>query len=167
MSNMVPSQLSFSEIEKSAPSGTVSAIKRWYQSVQSAGGVAQRAKIHAAAAGNTVRQTGESVVIGAALGAFSSRFGGLDYDVQGDGKMMVPVDAAAGALALLGGVALAHEEYGKDLTNTGAAAMAIFAYRKTEQYLAKKEGWAQKSPKFHGDYEFGNEDPIAAAGRLL
>lgn len=165
--SLVPSQLSFAEIEKSAPSGATSAIKRWYQSVQGAGGAMQRAKIHAAAAGQTLRSGGESLVVGAALGAFHARFGGLDYDIQGDGKMNLPVDAAFGALAMAAGVALAHEEYGKDLSNAGSAALAIFAYRKTEDYLSKKEGFAQKNPKFHGEYEFGNEDPVISAGRLL
>ena len=174
--SLVPSQLSFAEIEKSAPSGATSAIKRWYQSVQGAGGAMQRAKIHAAAAGQRRHRREPAHHHGIAHGYPPDEYQqcpaciiwiGGDYDIQGDGKMNLPVDAAFGALAMAAGVALAHEEYGKDLSNAGSAALAIFAYRKTEDYLSKKEGFAQKNPKFHGEYEFGNEDPVISAGRLL
>lgn len=165
----LPSNLTVKELEESgAPN--VSAIKRWYESVKGGSSAMARAKIHAAAAGQGMRQGGESLLMGGILGAaHASLKTGLDFK-------KVPIDAAVGVLGLLGGAVAAHEEYGVDLRNSGAAALSIFSFRKVFALVAEKR---KKSGKevggtFTGDDEgfvphgdFGAEDPIIAAARFL
>lgn len=168
----VPSNLTFAEMQASnLPPAQKSAIRRWYEHVQSGSGAMARAKIHAAAAGNAIRAGGESLLVGGLLGALSVELPtGLDYK-------KVPIDAAGGALALAAGVAMAHEEFGADLRNAGACALGIFGYRKTQDLLAEKRRQQGKTPGFmaakaqttaHGDFgaESG-EDPIVTAARML
>lgn len=164
----IPSNLTVKELEDSGAPG-VSAIKKWYDSAKGAGNAIARAKMHAAAAGQGMRQGGESLLVGGLLGAASVHLKtGLDVK-------KVPLDAVVGALGIVGGAAMAHEEFGVDLRNTGAAALSVFAYRKTQAYLAEKAKAAGKTPGFevHGDdehfvnHDFGAEDPIIAAARFL
>lgn len=163
----IPSNLTIKELEESGAPG-VSAIKRWFDSAKGASNAVARAKLHAAAAGNGLRQGGESLLMGGLLGAASVHLKtGLDVK-------KVPLDGAVGVLGLVGGAALAHEEFGKDLANAGAAGLTVFAYRKTQAFLAEKARAAGKTPGFevHGDDEaFVNgeigEDPIVAAARFL
>lgn len=164
----IPSNLTVKELEESGAPG-VTAIKRWFDSAKGASNAVARAKLHAAAAGNGLRQGGESFLVGGLLGAASVQLKtGLDVK-------KVPIDAVVGALGLVGGAALAHEEFGKDLANAGAAGLSIFAYRKTQAFLAEKARAAGKTPGFevHGDDEhfahgdFGAEDPIVQAARFL
>ncbi len=159
-------------IDKNDLSG-VSGIKRWAASL-SGGGVAAaaaRAKLHAAAAGKGLRQGGESLLVGGLLGAASVALPtGLD-------AKKVPIDAVVAAVGICGGAMMAHEEYGVDLANAGAASAAVFAYRKTQDFMAAKARAAGKKPGFevHGDDEgfvphgedFGAEDPVVAAARFL
>lgn len=168
MSDSIPSNLTVKELEEAGAPG-VSNLKRWFDSAKGAGNAMARAKMHAAAAGNGLRQGGESLLVGGLLGAASVQLKtGLDVK-------KVPIDAVVGALGLVGGAALAHEEFGKDLANAGAASLSIFAYRKTQAFLAEKARAAGKTPGFevHGDDEgfvhgdFGAEDPIVSAARFL
>lgn len=159
-------------MEESGAPG-MSGIKRWAASL-SGGGVgaaAARAKLHAAAAGKGLRQGGESLLVGGLLGAASVALPtGLDVK-------KVPIDAVVAGVGILGGVALAHEEFGVDLGNAGSAAAAVFSYRKTQDFMAAKARAAGKKPGFevHGDDEgfvphgedFGAEDPVVAAARFL
>jgi hypothetical protein len=144
MANNVPTSLTFGELAGSnMPSGAKSAIQRWFNSSSGPGGDGSasklaRAKLHAKAAGESLRSGGESVIVGAGLGALhASLETGLDYK-------KVPIDAAAGAVLMVAGVALATEEYGKDLSNAGAAALTVFAFRKGNDamldYQLKKSG---------------------------
>jgi hypothetical protein len=129
-----------------------------------------RAKLHAAAAGQGLRQGGESLLVGGLLGAASVELKtGLDVK-------KVPIDAVVGVLGLVGGAAMAHEEFGVDLRNAGASALSVFSYRKTQAFLAAKKTAAGGTPGFtvHGDDEgfvphgdIGAEDPIIAAARFL
>lgn len=164
----LPSNLTVKELEEAGAPG-VSALKRWFDSAKGASNAVARAKLHAAAAGNGLRQGGESLLVGGLLGAASVQLKtGLDVK-------KIPLDAVVGALGLVGGAALAHEEFGKDLANAGAAGLSIFAYRKTQAFLAEKARAAGKTPGFeaHGDDEgfvhgdFGAEDPIITASRFL
>lgn len=159
--------LTLAEVENSGAPG-VASIKRWLESAKGSSPMA-RAKLHAAAAGQGLRQGGESLIVGGLLGAASVELAtGLDVK-------KVPIDAAIGALGIVGGAALAHEEFGTDLRNAGAAALAIFSFRKTQTFLAEKKRAKGQKPGFevHGDDEgfvhgdFGAEDPIVAAARFL
>ena len=99
--------LTLAEVENSGAPG-VASIKRWLESAKGSSPMA-RAKLHAAAAGQGLRQGGESLIVGGLLGAASVELAtGLDVK-------KVPIDAAIGALGIVGGAALAHEEFGTDL----------------------------------------------------
>lgn len=142
--------------------GQKSAIRRMYERLGGSSAMA-RAKHHVAATGHTVRQGGEALIVGGALGALHQQKG-LDMNIRG--KVTIPVDGAVAAAGLIGGVALAHEEYGSDLRNMGAAALSIFAFRKTAEYMAKRSGVPVRAA---GEFEFGAEtveaDPIVAFAR--
>lgn len=170
----LPSGLTVHELQESGAPG-VSSLKKWYESVKGGSSAMARAKMHAAAAGQGLRQGGESLLVGGLFGVASVKLQtGLDVK-------KVPVDAVVGVLGLLGGAALAHEEYGTDLRNAGAAGLSIFSYRKTQDWAAQKARTGGQPVGFetaksqaastasgataHGD--FGAEDPIIAAARLL
>lgn len=166
----VPTNLTFAEMQ-GAPPDVKSKIRRWYDSVQTGSNAMARAKQHAAAAGQGIRQGGESLLVAGILGAASVELpNGLDH--QG-----IPIDAALGVTNLVAGVAFAHEEFGSDLRNAGSACLAVFAFRKTQDLLAEKKrargqvpGFAAaKTSNVHGDYDFSSmgEDPIIAAAKLL
>lgn len=146
MANNVPSSLTFGELSGSnMPSGAKAAIQRWFNSSAGPAGDSQqskkaRAMLHARSAGETLRSGGESLVVGAGLGALHATLEtGLDYK-------KVPIDAAAAGLLMVAGVVCATEEFGKDLSNAGAAAAAVFAFRKSNDlvldYQLKKSGAA-------------------------
>lgn len=170
MAETLPSNLTVKEMEESG--APVSGLRSWYNRVKDASGgsgAMARAKMHAAAAGQAVRQGGEAILVGAALGAAHVQLStGLDV-------RKVPVDAVVGALGLLGGAAFAHEEFGVDLRNSGAAAATVFAFRKTYAFMAAKKTAAGGKPggTFSGDDEgfvhgdMGAEDPVIAAARFL
>lgn len=133
-----------------------------------------RAKAHAMATGNAVRQGGESVVVGGLLGvAHVELKGGLDVNVAG--KARLPIDAVGGAACLAAGIALAHEEYGRDLTNAGAAALSVFAFRKAGEFAAKKKlergagapGGRIAGEDYFADYGSEEDDAIIRAARSL
>ena len=167
MAEDIPSNMTVKELQDSGAPG-VSAIRRWYESARGGSSAMARAKLHAAAAGQGMRQGGESLLVGGLLGALHAKKG-LDFK-------KVPLDAAAGVVGLIGGAALAHEEFGVDLRNSGAAALSIFGFRKTYDFLVAKMRAKGQEPggKFAGDDEgfvphgdFGAEDPIIAAARFL
>ena len=167
MAEEVPSNLTVKELEDSGAPG-MSAIRRWYESAKGGASAMARAKQHAAAAGQGLRQGGESLLVGGALGALHAAKG---LDIK-----KVPIDAVVGVVGLIGGAAMAHEEFGVDLRNAGATGLGIFAFRKTFALMAKKRREAGKTVAgtFEGDDEgfvphgdFGAEDPIVAAARFL
>lgn len=150
------------------PGHQKSALARLVERVGGPGAALSRAKAHAMATGNAVRQGGESVVVGGLLGvAHVELKGGLDVK-------KVPVDAVGGAACLIAGVALAHEEYGRDLTNAGAAALSVFAFRKTAEFAAKKKlerGAGAPGGRIAGEDYFADygaeDDAILRAARAL
>src|SRR3990172_9167545 len=132
MADNLPTSLTFKELSESGmPAAQKSAIRRWYESVSGGSSAMARAKLHAAAAGQGIRQGGEALLVGGLLGAAHVELKtGLDV-------RKVPVDAVVGVLGLLGGAAMAHEEFGVDLRNAGAAGLAVFSFRKTHDLLAE------------------------------
>ena len=83
----------------------------------------------------------------------------------------VPLDLAVGAAGIVGGLAMANEPVARDLRNGGSAGIAIFIFRKTQDFLAaKKSGVKRSSAKVHGDFgdDIGAEtDPVLAAASKL
>lgn len=161
----------FDAIESSnIPSRQKSTLRRWADSVR--GGGMASFKTHAGSVAHGVRQGGTALVVGAGLGYVKAvRPDGLDVRVQGKD---VPLDGLGGALAIAASVATAGEEYSTDLRNLGSDAIAICAFRKTDDFvLARRAAGAPAAPvapaaaatpAVAGDY---GEDPIVAAARAL
>lgn len=147
----IPPTLTFQSLANSgAITGTErSAIRRAYERIiegDSSQSAAARAKIHATAALEGVRATGEAGVVGALLGAAHAAFkSGLDVKIPGTSHLM-PLDGAGALLGLLGGAAAANEPHGvgKTIANGGAACMAVFSFRKVHDLMqdlkVKKSG---------------------------
>jgi hypothetical protein len=103
-----------------------------------------KAKLHVVETGQSIRQGSESMITGGLLGAAHAELG-LDH--KG-----VPVDAIVGAVGLIGRAALASETVGVDAGNVGAAAMSVFTFRKTYDFVhAKKMAAGQKPAGQVGD----------------
>lgn len=167
---MAHGELVFSSIASSnIPHREKSAIRRWYEKV-SGGGITHRAKGHIMETGHALRQGGESLLVGGILGAaHASMKNGLDYEVKGG---HVPADAVVGVVGMVGGVVMANDGVGADLRNAGAAGLTVFAFRKTNELVARKNmqggAAAGKTLKAAGDSDVDiGEDPIVAAAKEL
>jgi len=195
----IPSTITFDSLAQSnMPAEHKSAIRRWYDSASGPGGGSPLAlaKLHMKAAGEGLRAGGESLLVGGALGALHAKLPtGLDMKPSASSTKGVPVDAVVGVLGLVGGTFAAQEEYGKDLANAGAAALAVFAFRKTNDLVVKMSqqkgtqtaltasqqagliskfgaeggGWAPGSRSWGTSMISGDAgvDPIVAAGARL
>jgi hypothetical protein len=155
------------------PSHHKSSIRKWLDRATGGAGLG-RAKAHALATGHVLRQGGEAVLVGGALGAIKAeRAEGLDIK----GKM--PIDGIAGAAFLAASIGVANHEVSTDLRNAGSNALTVFAFRKSEQYFLNRKGMGAPppaaavpgpaagggaAPAAAGDY---GEDPIVAAARAL
>lgn len=137
----IPSTITFDSLAKSnMPSEQKSALQRWYDSSKGPGGgnPLALAKLHVKAAGEGLRAGGESILVGGILGAVHAKLpGGLDVKPSATSTRAVPVDAVAGVLGLLAGTFMAQEECGKDLANAGAACLAVFSFRKSNDLVVK------------------------------
>lgn len=172
------------------PSQLRTMVKKWYTSNVVEGDAATMVKLHASAAAEGVRATGESAVMGSLLGAFHAvNKTGLDVTVPGTSHK-VPVDAIGALLGLAGGVAAASAPHGmgKTVANAGAACAAVYGFRQVNDLIAKLKakqsgatpgggaapgsvtiskasfggegGWADGSRG-----RFHGEDPVLAAAR--
>jgi hypothetical protein len=133
---------------------------------------------HISAGADAVRAGAEGTLVGGILGYVHATHG---LDVK-----KVPVDAAAGVLALIASVQVHGEEGANDLRNVGSQALGIFAFRSSYGWAAQAQIAKGKVPagsfgksriagetfyedpssmQPHGD--FGAEDPIIAAARAL
>lgn len=116
------------------PQSQKSALRRWFESNQGPlESKVAKAKLHAKAGLANLRAGGESAIVAGGLGVLHATMkSGLDY------KGKYPVDAALGAIGLIGGTLLAQDEMGQDLSNVGVAAISVFAFRKSHDlYVAK------------------------------
>lgn len=171
------------------PSQLRSMVRKWYDANIVAGDAATMAKVHAAAAIDGVRSTGEAVTTGAILGAIHAlNSTGLDVNVPGT-SVKVPADAAAALIGLVGGVATASAPHGmgKSVSQIGATCAGIYGFRMTNDLIVKlrekKSGASQASNRVISKAQFGaegssgwasgsksrvhGEDPILAAARDL
>lgn len=128
----IPSMITFQSLANSnMPAEQKSAIRRWYESSMGPGGgnTYALAKLHAKAGLEGVRSGGEAIVTGSILGTMHAMLPtGLDVK-------KVPMDAVLGVAGLAAGAVLAQEEIGPDARNVGAAALSIFAFRKTHDLV--------------------------------
>jgi hypothetical protein len=114
------------------PAQTKTSIRQFYeQHLANGRDPIALAKLHANAAGQGLRAGGEAILVGGVLGAAHAHLrGGLDVK-------KVPIDAVAGVLGIVAGTFAAQEEVGKDLANAGAACLAVFSFRKTQDLVAE------------------------------
>lgn len=123
---------------------------------------------HAAMASHgvhAVRQYGEAMLTGAALGAINAEFAeGLDpHGMPID--LGLAIAGAVGSLALASGhVSPTGEELAADARNIGAAGATIYSFRKVDKLLRTKRGAV--AGEFSGETA-GEEDPIIQAARSL
>lgn len=154
-----------------------SQIRRIYESIKEGGSSLAKAKLHTASAATALRQGGESVIVGAVLGFADAELPtGLDAHIKGHA---IPLDAAAGAGAMIASVAWAQEgEISTTLRNAGAGMLSVAGYRKVHGFMAERRrarglvpGSDQaKAAGVHGDFGAdgsGDEDPILACAKLL
>jgi hypothetical protein len=167
MADLVFSSIASSDL----PTAQKSAFKKWYERIGGSGRAIVRAKAHVVEGGHAIRQTGESAVVGATLGAIAANRGpqALDYMVKGQS---IPVDAVGGVLAMGAAVVFAPSEPSVAVTlrNAGAAAIAIAAYRKTDEFVTLKmagKARAAAGATKPGAVAHGEEDPIVALARNL
>lgn len=137
MSNDIPAGITFQSLANSGmPPAQKSAVMKWYDRTLAAGGNTEQsklalAKLHVKAAGEGLRSGGESLLVGGILGAVHAQLpGGLDFK-------KIPIDAVAGVLGIAAGAVGAQMEVGKDLQNAGSAALAVFAFRKTNDLIVE------------------------------
>lgn len=136
-----------------------SRIREWYERLSGGSAVMTRAKLHAVAGAEALRAGGEAGLVGGMLGAASVMLpNGLDLVVSKTNSKVpkLPIDGALGALLLVGSVAAAGEAnaVSHDLRNAGGAAMAVFAFRKSEQYMSKQYRMQGKTPGYQKSSEY-------------
>jgi hypothetical protein len=126
------------------------------------GAVGVKGKSHIESAGTTIRQGGESLLVGGALGAIHGTVG---LDQKG-----VPLDGVAAAVALGAAIAFPNHPNVDEARNAGAVALGILGFRKTDELVRRKGGG---SSKVHGDETSpgadvgADEDPVVRAARGL
>jgi hypothetical protein len=170
--DMIPSHITFNSLANSnMPAAQKSQLRRWYES-NIAGNGAQaaiaRAKLHAQVGIENLRAGGESLIVGGALGAIAATHG---LDVEHSGTK-IPGDAVFGVAALAASAGMAHTPFAGDARTAGVSALAIFGFRKTYGVVAELQKKNGKAPvafagEDDGSADFGAEDPIISAARML
>lgn len=147
-----------------------SPITRWFEQMKGRGSNLYHAhKGHIEKAAGVGRQAGESLVVGGILGAIATQRS-LDYAVKisPTNTLSVPIDGAVGVLALAASMVPSLKEAHDDLKNAGSAAVAVAAFRKTQQLMHTKAATVA-----HGELGMGGfgaetgEDPLIAMARTL
>jgi hypothetical protein len=149
------------------PSQLRSMVRQWYsQNIVQNRDPLTIAKLHASAAVEGLRGTGESAVMGSILGAFHAMNPtGLDVKVPGT-THKVPVDAVAALVGLAGGIGAASAQHGmgKTVANAGFACAAVFGFRQTNDLIVKlrekKTGVTQAANKTISKASFGGERAV-------
>jgi hypothetical protein len=165
-------ELVYSSLAHSPSHSGKSSIRRFFEKMSPSSAMAHRARGHVMEGAHALRQGGESLVVGAILGAAHAELKtGLDMG-------RVPLDAVVGVAGMVGGVAMAHDGVGADLRNAGASGLTIYAFRKTHDLLAEKKlargevPGSSKGTKVAGEDGVSGgvdvgEDPILAVARSL
>lgn len=115
-----------------------SAVRKWYERLTGKPLYAfQKARAHAVQTGHTLRQYGESLVVGGILGAAHAELpNGLDLKVGGK---EVPLDLAGAAIGAIAGIMAAGSPLAAEASNAGAACATVFAFRKINEHQAAKK----------------------------
>lgn len=133
-----------------------SAIRKWYEGIT--GGISgiQGVGKHITEGGHVIRQSGEAMITGVALGLLDAEKG---LDIGG-----IPVDGVIAGLGFVGSIAFAHDPYGicADMRNIGSDALSILLYRKAKAW--REKGKTTPVSTAHGDM---GDDPIVSAAKDL
>jgi hypothetical protein len=119
------------------------------------------------AAGHTLRQTGESAVLGSILGAYHG-MSPKGLDAHG-----IPADAAVSGLGFLGALLVGDGEMKHEIRNVASTGAAVFAFRKTAELVAAKKAHVAVAGEddddiYEDDEDFDvSEDELLAAARGL
>jgi hypothetical protein len=157
---------------KAMPSQLRRLVAQWYgTNIANGGDASTLVKLHASAAVEGVRETGVAGVQGAILGAFHALSPtGLDVKIPGT-THKVPADLVGALVGLAAsvGAASAPHGLGKSVQSMGAACMAVFSFRQTNDALVKmrekKTGATQASNRVISKSSFGAEGGWAAGSR--
>jgi hypothetical protein len=152
--------------------GAKQTVTQWYRGIMNYGSASMAPvgsiKSHLTHQVGAVRQGAGSLATGAFLGIANAE---LPHGLDSIGTHKLPIDGVGGAIALLGGAALAAHGtgfgLGNDIRNAGATALGIYGFRKGHDFHAERKlrigrrapGGAR--PVAHG------EDPILAAAADL
>jgi hypothetical protein len=101
------------------------------------------------------RQIGESLVVGAGLGAVDSAVG---LDIK-----KIPIDGVAAVLGALGSIITGGSSASVDLSNLAGSASTVYAFRHTKLLMGEKRKVSGTAAKVAGD----DEDVVVAAARKL
>lgn len=155
------------------PSRHKSALRKWFDDAKGGMSLSRVGSRHISAAGSGIRQGGEAIMVGGALGLAHAQLPtGLDVKI---GKAKLPMDGVAGVLGMVAGIGMAHEEYGTDLRNAASSCLSVFTFRQGYRFLAqyktknggKPGGTFAGEDDDAGDDNMGEEDPIVREARNL
>jgi len=146
-----------------------SMIRSWYERLTGAETGLTRASEGVHETGLAIRQVGESVLVGAALGVIDGK-GGLDKRI---GNRTVPIDgvlAGVGILGSLGAIAMGHGDVAHDFRNAGTSAATVYAFRKARDLSTAKDKVSKSkhtsvASTVHGEGDIGADigaDPTNA-----
>ncbi len=150
--------LTTSIMTSNLPVKAKSQLARWVETVGGTPDALARSVEGIGGFSAALRQGGESIVVGGALGAIHGMSAnGLD------GLNDVPADAVLGAASLATSI-FAPATVSPELRNAGAAAITVFAFRKTAAFVAEKRASAAMSGEC--DME-GEDDALIEAAKGL
>jgi hypothetical protein len=150
-----------------------SPIVKWFENMKARGHTTFHAHrdsiVHGA---DVMRQGGESLVVGGVLGAIAhSRPLDMNVKLSATNTISVPLDGAAGAVALGLSMLPTFKDVRTDLKNAGSAALSVASFRKVQALMNAKA--AKTGATHHGELgmgagaQWGAEDPLIAAARKL
>ena len=149
-----------------------SPIVKWFETMKASGhrsfGHHREAIVHGA---DVMRQGGESLVVGGVLGAIAhNRSLDMNVKLSATNTLSVPLDGAAGMVAIGLSMVPSFKEVKTDLKNAGSAALAVASFRKVQALMnakAAKGGATHHGELGMGSAQWGAEDPLIAAARAL
>src|SRR5208283_4360819 len=111
-------------------------IRRFFDTAMGIDLTARNAVGHISEGGAVLRQGGEALVVGGALGLLNAKKG-LDWGTNKD----IPVDGVIAAIGLAGAIVMANHPLGiaADLRNAGSIALGILTFRKTTDWQTNKD----------------------------
>jgi len=141
------------------PSSEKSALARVLSRVGGSGGL-ERARAHVSSTMSVVREGAEAGVVGAVIGATRAKFGTYVpipgwTNADGSSVVTIPVEGIVAALGYGAAMLYPQEELAPTARRAANVAVALYAARKTEAYVAGLGGTPYEAASGAGT--FGNE----------